>query len=127
MSLVAVIWVSCGGGDAIRGAVDAGGDLSGGCGQVLLSPLSEDASVSCVFAFPALPPYDDLAIVVSANEGPTKVPEDPTNGWSFTDSTLSSIALNGSACADLESGAYSDVTAYFCPERTGTLLDRGTN
>ncbi len=37
-----------------------------------------------------------------------KVPLDPSDGWSFTDATMDAIILNGTACANLRSGAYSN-------------------
>jgi len=50
-------------------------------------------------------------IVISATDAstgmPVAIPQDPTNGWSY-DATKANVILNGTACANLQSGTYSD-------------------
>jgi von Willebrand factor type A domain len=53
-----------------------------------------------------------------------QITQDPSNGWSYIDATMKSIVLNGTACADLQNGAYSNFQfIYTCS--TGTIcIDR---
>jgi hypothetical protein len=52
------------------------------------------------------------------------VMQDPTNGWSYTDPSMTTIILNGTACSGLQSGTLSDFQfIYTCS--TGTIcIDR---
>jgi hypothetical protein len=55
------------------------------------------------------------SISVTTGNGGAVVPEDPINGWSYTDATMSSIVLNGSACTDVMNGADTGITiTYDC-------------
>jgi len=59
-----------------------------------------------------------------ANGNVVVVMQDPTNGWSYTDATMTTIILNGTACSGLQSGTLSDFQfIYTCS--TGTIcIDR---
>jgi hypothetical protein len=43
----------------------------------------------------------------SGNQIP--IPQDSTNGWSYTDNTRTAILLNGTSCTSLRNGAYTDL------------------
>jgi hypothetical protein len=59
-----------------------------------------------------------------ANGNTVEIMQDPTNGWSYTDTTMTAIILNGTACTDLQNGTYSDYQfIYTCS--TGIIcIDR---
>jgi len=38
---------------------------------------------------------------------------DPTNGWSFTDASMTSIIINGPMCDQVMTGTIKDVTVAF--------------
>ena len=66
-------------------------------------------------------------VAVSAKDASgntVEVMQDPTNGWSYTDASMTTIVLNGTACGDLQSGALSGFQfIYTCS--TGTIcIDR---
>lgn len=66
-------------------------------------------------------------VAVSAQDArgnAVQIMEDPTNGWSYTDATMTAIVLNGTACADLQKGSFSNFQfIYTCS--TGTIcIDR---
>jgi hypothetical protein len=66
-------------------------------------------------------------VAVSAKDAAgntVEVMQDPTNGWSYTDSSMTTIVLKGTACSDLQSGALSGFQfIYTCS--TGTIcIDR---
>jgi hypothetical protein len=56
-----------------------------------------------------------------------EIPNDATNGWSYG-SNMQTVILNGTACADLQSGTYSDFQFYYaCAGTTihiGAAIDR---
>ena len=62
-----------------------------------------------------------------ANGNTIQILQDPTNGWSYTSAAMTSIVLNGTACTDLQSGAYSNFQfIYTCS--TGTIcIDRNSD
>jgi hypothetical protein len=66
-------------------------------------------------------PQGQWTIAISAQDdsGETvEVPNDPTDGWSYTDeSTKASIQLSGTACDNLKNGKYSNLQfVYTCPD-----------
>jgi len=56
-----------------------------------------------------------------------QIMQDPTNGWSYTGSSMTTIILNGTACTNLQNGTYSDFQfIYTCS--TGTIcIDRNSD
>jgi hypothetical protein len=43
------------------------------------------------------------------------IPQDPTNGWVFWDSSQTGIVFNGTSCEDVKDGSYSQITiTYQC-------------
>jgi hypothetical protein len=62
-------------------------------------------------------------VAVSAKDASgntVEVMQDPTNGWSYTDTSMTTIVLKGTACSDLQSGALSAFQfIYTCA--TGTI------
>jgi hypothetical protein len=68
---------------------------------------------------------DKVAVSAQDASGNTvQVMQDPVNGWSYVDASMTTIVLNGTACTDLQSGAYSNFQfIYTCS--TGTIcIDR---
>jgi len=68
---------------------------------------------------------DKVAVSAKDSSGNTvQVAQDPTNGWSYTDTSMTMIILNGTACSDLQNGSYSNFQfIYTCS--TGTIcIDR---
>src|ERR1022692_1848866 len=54
-----------------------------------------------------------ISVSITTSDGGTiQVPEDPTNGWSYS-SDMQSVVFNGSACVDLQAGAQSGVTITY--------------
>jgi hypothetical protein len=70
-------------------------------------------------------PSGDWTIAITATDASTgnvvQIPEDPANGWEYTDSTRTAIQLNGAACAALKAGTYSNFSfIYTC--RGGQII-----
>lgn len=71
---------------------------------------------------------EKVAVSAQDSSGNTvQITQDPTNGWSYTDTTMSTIILNGMACADLQNGTYSNFQfIYTCA--TGTIcIDKNSS
>jgi hypothetical protein len=48
-----------------------------------------------------------------------QIMQDPTNGWSYTNGSMTTIVLNGTACANLQNGSYSNFQfIYTCASGT---------
>jgi len=50
-------------------------------------------------------------VAVSADDPTGKaveIPQDPSNGWSYADSSMTTIILNGTVCSNLRTGAYTN-------------------
>jgi hypothetical protein len=95
-------------------ATDAGADSSCPkvCGRVASTAMRVDAS--CVFLIPCprVGDFIDLAVIVDSRS----IPRSPSEGWDYTDATMSAFELHGQVCTDLMSGAAMMVTAnYTCP------------
>lgn len=90
---------------------------SGHAGAPLNSVISTEvgAIVGCTIAISPPPGFGSLEVGASTNDGPVEIPQDPTNGWTFTDRTQRWISLNGTFCAALMGGTYLDLTvSYAC-------------
>jgi hypothetical protein len=76
-------------------------------------------------------PMDKTNVAISVNNSagtPTKVPMDPTNGWSYTSAAQDTIQLNGSYCDGVKGGTYSDVQfVYSCPGGPPICIDKLAN
>ena len=55
-----------------------------------------------------------------------KIPEDPSDGWSFTDLSEDAILLKGMACANLRSGAYTNFQFVYACAGVIICIDRGS-
>jgi hypothetical protein len=71
--------------------------------------------VSCSITLPPNPPANStVGISVTTPSGDIAVAQDPTNGWSYA-ADMKSIVFNGSACASLMDGSYSNIIfSYTC-------------
>ena len=95
-------------------ATDAGTDGSCPqvCGRVASTAMRVDAS--CVFLIPCPPAGDFIGLAVIVDSRP--IPRSPSEGWDYTDATMSAFELHGQVCTDLMSGAAMMVIAnYTCP------------
>jgi hypothetical protein len=76
-------------------------------------------------------PADQTNVAVSVDDAsgtPTKVPEDPTNGWTYTDATDTAIELHGTYCDGVKGGTYSNVNfVYACPGSPPICIDKLAN
>jgi hypothetical protein len=113
-------------------AASGGLPLAGGANAFYtpaeLGPDFFSAKYSCTVEVP-YPPDAAQAFDVAlwlTDETNLQVPESPTNGWAFTDSTFSTIVLSGSYCAEVEAGTSLSVSFQFTcdPAGHGTALDR---
>jgi len=75
---------------------------------------------TCNFSIPTPPTMDGTTsredISVTGGSGtPTDpaIPQDATNGWTYTDTTHTSITLHGSACDQVTAGTITTVTIIF--------------
>jgi hypothetical protein len=66
-------------------------------------------------------------VVISATDttsgNPIAIPQDPTNGWAY-DATKTNILLNGTACADLQNGTYSNFNFNYACAGVTICIDR---
>ncbi len=90
-------------------------------GGTLGANVSEATACAVPLSVP-VGPGTTLAVAVSTSDGlQTLVPQDPQNGWTFLDSSETTIELNGTYCLTLKQGGYTGVTIdYLCP--TPTLI-----
>ena len=79
---------------------------------------------SCVVPLPYLLGVGtSLAVSVTSSDGvPVKLPLDPTNGWSFTDSSDTAISFNGTYCDGLLDGADASFSLYYSCDDPGLGL-----
>ena len=66
-------------------------------------------------------------VAVSAQDSsgkPVKIAQDPTNGWSYTDNSMTTIVLNGTACTDLQNGTYTNFQFVYACAGTTICIDR---
>jgi hypothetical protein len=69
-------------------------------------------TASCTFNIGAPPDGTNTTGLGVFGDG-AKIPMDPSNGWSFTDATMTTIIINGPTCDQVLSGAVHDVTVAF--------------
>jgi hypothetical protein len=74
---------------------------------------------SCTISLSTAPSgFTNVAISADSASGTVEIPQDPTNGWSYS-ADMKSVNLNGTSCADLKNGTYSNFQFYYaCPGTT---------
>jgi hypothetical protein len=84
---------------------------------------------SCTIPLTGVPAnLTNVAVSVDDSSGnPTKVPEDPANGWSYTDTTMTTIQLNGSYCDSIKSGTYSNIQFVYSCDGQPICIDKLAN
>jgi hypothetical protein len=84
---------------------------------------------SCTIPLTGVPAnLTNVAVSVDNASGtPTKVPEDPTNGWTYTDATNTAIQLHGSYCDSIKAGTYSNVQFVYACEGMTICIDKLSN
>jgi hypothetical protein len=96
--------------------------------DLALFGVHEVSSRGCAFPLPlpSGPVAGNLAVSATMADGSeVPIPESSTSGWSFTDSTCSSVELHGPACEAELHGSYTGVTiAYRCGEPDPPQLRR---
>jgi catechol-2,3-dioxygenase len=66
-------------------------------------------------------------VAVSAKDASgntVEVMQDPTNGWSYTDTSMKTIILNGTSCADLQNGSLTDFQFIYTCSTGSICIDR---
>jgi catechol-2,3-dioxygenase len=62
-----------------------------------------------------------------ANGNTVEVMQDPTNGWSYTDASMTTIVLNGTSCSDLQSGTLSGFQFIYTCAMGTICIDRNSD
>jgi hypothetical protein len=119
------------GGEAQVGSADGNFFYEVNSTAELEAALSKIVGLVASCTIPLTGVNGDLAkVAVSAQDSSgntVQIMQDPVNGWSYTDASMSTIILNGTACMDLQSGSYSNFQfIYTCA--TGTIcIDRNSD
>ncbi len=73
------------------------------------------SSASCVLPLLNAPVgVINIGVTFTLNDGSVvAVPQDPTNGWVYTDASETAIILSGTCCADLADGTATWATVYY--------------
>jgi hypothetical protein len=81
---------------------------------------------SCTIKLTGVPSnLTNVAVSVDTSAGtPTKVPQDATNGWTYTDSTDTAIQLNGSYCDAVKGGTYTNVQFVYACNGMAICIDK---
>lgn len=99
--------------DAITILDLAPGDGSGGIDGCFSDWIAASvAGTSCQFLLPDAPVCRNLGARIAVYIDGAKVPQDPSNGWTYTDATEASIELHGAAC-ELANQSATGVTIRF--------------
>ena len=121
---------------ALNGFAMAGGEPQAGAATQYYS-VTDTASLvtalnkivgiiaSCTISLSSAP-TGFTNVVISATDAsgkPVAIPMDPTNGWSY-DATKANVILNGTACADLQNGTYSDFNFNYACEGVTICIDK---
>jgi hypothetical protein len=78
---------------------------------------------SCTISLSTAPSgFTNVAISADTASGTIEIPQDPTNGWSYS-ADMKSVNLNGTSCADLKNGTYSNFQFYYAC--AGTMIHIG--
>ena len=76
-------------------------------------------ATTCTFSVPPPPTTDgttsrgDIAVKGTTSSGAPEIPQDATNGWTYTDANMTSVVLHGSACDQVTAGTITVVTIVF--------------
>lgn len=121
---------------ALNGFAMAGGEPQAGAATQYYS-VTDTASLvtalnkivgiiaSCTISL-STAPTGFTNVVISATDAtgkPVAIPMDPTNGWSY-DATKANVILNGTACADLQNGTYSDFNFNYACAGVTICIDK---
>ncbi len=121
---------------ALNGFAMAGGEPQAGAATQYYS-VTDTASLvtalnkivgiiaSCTISL-ASAPTGFTNVVISATDAsgkPVAIPMDPTNGWSY-DATKANVILNGTACADLQNGSYSNFNFNYACAGVTICIDK---
>jgi hypothetical protein len=84
---------------------------------------------SCTIPLTNVPAnLSNVAVSAQDSTGKTvEVPQDPTNGWSYTDATMKTIVLNGTSCSNLQSGSYSNFQFVYACAGVTICIDRNAD
>ncbi|HSY40636.1 MAG TPA: VWA domain-containing protein [Polyangia bacterium] len=85
--------------------------------------------LSCTIQLTGVPMnLTNVAVSVDNASGtPTKVPEDGTNGWTYTDTTNTAIELHGSYCDNIKAGTYTNVQFVYACDGVPICIDKLAN
>jgi hypothetical protein len=74
---------------------------------------------SCTISLANAPAgFTNVAISADSGGNTIEIPQDPTNGWSYS-ANMQSVDLNGTSCANLKNGTYTNFQFYYaCPGQT---------
>ncbi|HZL17015.1 MAG TPA: vWA domain-containing protein [Polyangia bacterium] len=121
---------------ALNGFAMAGGEPQAGAATQYYS-VTDTASLvtalnkivgiiaSCTISLSSAP-TGFTNVVISATDAsgkPVAIPMDPTNGWSY-DANKANVILNGTACADLQNGTYSDFNFNYACKGVVICIDK---
>ena len=84
---------------------------------------------SCTIPLTNVPPgQTNVAVSVDDASGKaSKVPQDPTNGWSYVTGSTTTIQLNGSYCDGIKAGTYSNVEFVYACDGQPICIDKLAN
>ncbi len=84
---------------------------------------------SCTIPLTGVPSnLTNVAVSVDNASGtPTKVPEDGTDGWTYTDNTNTAIELHGSYCDNIKAGTYTNVQFVYACDGVPICIDKLAN
>jgi hypothetical protein len=85
--------------------------------------------LSCTIQLTGVPAnLTNVAVSVDNASGtPTKVPEDGTDGWTYTDNTNTAIELHGSYCDNIKAGTYTNVQFVYACDGVPICIDKLAN
>jgi len=71
---------------------------------------------------------DKVAVTAKDAQGNTvQIMEDPTNGWSYADPSMTAIVLNGTACTNLQSGSYTNFQFVYACSGVQICIDKNSD
>jgi hypothetical protein len=83
--------------------------------EASLTTIAANAT-PCAFALPPAPAGSTLAISAATSGGSVTIAKDAANGWAYA-VDMKSVALEGTACASVQSGSYTSIVAsYLCSQ-----------
>jgi hypothetical protein len=84
---------------------------------------------SCTIPLKGVPAnLTNVAVSVDdASGNPSKVPEDTTNGWEYTDATKTAILLHGMYCDSVKNGTYTNIKFVYACDGQPICIDKLAN